>query len=82
MKLRIITMAEHCKYSESDEVYKRYKHKLYTAVFEPSQDDTGKDFSLDDSKYKWFSFAEMEKDPDIMKTNEDIVAFVKRNIKG
>lgn len=37
-----------------------------------------KQFIIDDTKYSWISIEEMEKDPDIMKKNDDVVSFVKR----
>lgn len=73
-----VTHTKHCKYSVSDKVYKIYHHKLYQALLEElpknMQDD---EFELEGRKYKWMNIVEMEKDPNIMEKNDDIVAFVK-----
>lgn len=73
-----ITNAKHCKYSENDKVYKIYNHKLYEVVLD-SVPETMKDdsFHIGREQYKWMSIAELEQSEDIMKKNEDIVAFVK-----
>ena len=73
-----VTHTKHCKYSVSDEVYKIYHHKLYQALLEGLPENMKDDeFELEERKYKWMSIAEMEKNPDIMEKNDDIVAFVK-----
>jgi mRNA-degrading endonuclease toxin of MazEF toxin-antitoxin module len=64
----------HCKYSESDEVYKIYHHKLYEIA------DVDKNMVCEmqgDAKYRWMSIAEMENDEHIMSVNDDVIAFVK-----
>ena len=75
-----ITNAKHCKYSESDEVYKIYNHKLYKVLLDLVPINMReKMFCIAESKYRWMSIAEMERDETLMKINEDIVAFVKGN---
>ena len=37
-------------------------------------------FVIDGNKYKWMSIVEMEKDDRIMEVNDEIVAFVKKNL--
>lgn len=75
-----ITNAKHCKYSESDEVYKIYNHKLYKVLLDLVPINMREEmFCIAESKYRWMSIAEMERDETLMKINEDIVAFVKGN---
>lgn len=72
----------HCKYSESDKMYKRYKHTLYSLVLNEIPDYmTGEDFELDDKKYAWKSIAELEADSNVMEKNDDVIAFVKSKCK-
>ena len=77
-----VNIAEHCKYSVKDEVYKRYKHKLYkielTDIPENMMED---EFEIDTIRYKWMSIEEMEQSQEIMDKNDDIIAFIKKNIK-
>ena len=76
-----ITVAEHCKYSARDEVYKRYKHKLYkielTDVPEHMMETM---FELSAIQYKWMTIEEMEENKEIMEKNDDVVAFIKKSI--
>lgn len=73
-----ITNARHCKYSESDKVYKIYNHKLYEVVLDCVPETmNGDSFHIGQEQYKWMSIAELEQSEGIMKKNEDIVAFVK-----
>lgn len=74
-----ISCTKHCKYSISDDVYKIYNHKLYeVSLTQEPLVMREKQFIIDDTKYSWMSIEEMEKDPDIMKKNDDVVSFVKR----
>lgn len=52
--------------------------KLYEVVLD-SVPETMKDdsFHIGREQYKWMSIAELEQNEDIMKKNEDIIAFVK-----
>ena len=73
-----ITVANHCKYSVSDDVYKIYHHKLYRYVMNDIPDNMNSNqFEIDGKKYKWMSINDMENDSLIMEKNDDIVAFVK-----
>lgn len=75
---KYVTNAKHCKYSESDKVYKIYNHKLYEVVLDSIPERMiQKEFNIDDIRYKWMSIAELEQDENIMKKNDDIVAFIK-----
>lgn len=75
-----INHARQCKYSENDKVYKIYHHKLYEVVVNVlPKNMLQKEFSIDDTRYKWLSLAELEQDENIMKKNEDVIAFVKAN---
>ncbi len=75
-----VTSSIHCKFSVSDQVYKIYNHKLYTLTLDPVPEHMQKkEFQINDVKYKWMSFSEMENDEEIMEKNEEIVAFIKKN---
>jgi mRNA-degrading endonuclease toxin of MazEF toxin-antitoxin module len=47
---RYVAVAKHCKFSESDKVYKIYNHKLYTLELEEIPE------SLKNDRIKWMSF--------------------------
>lgn len=73
-----IAQTRHCKYSESDNVYKIYDHKLYGVLLDQIPEIMQQDeFYIDDVKYRWMSMAELEQDENIMKKNDDVIAFVK-----
>lgn len=77
-----VAHTNHCKYSNSDDVYKIYNHKLYKLALDPIPESMQADeFELDGKKYKWLSISEMEDDSDIMAVNDDVVAFVKKKIQ-
>lgn len=73
-----VASAPHCKYSESDKVYKQYRHKLYRIGLKDVPEYMNSDeFYLNDKKCAWKSIKEMEDDENVMKKNDDVVAFVK-----
>lgn len=73
-----VAMAPHCKYSESDKVYKRYRHKLYSYKLADMPEYMNNDvFEMDNKKYAWKSIEELEMDSNTMDKNDDIIAFVK-----
>lgn len=73
-----VTLADHCKYSVSDDVYKVYHHKLYKTVMDVIPNNINStEFEIGGRQYKWMSINEMENDSLIMEKNDDIVAFVK-----
>lgn len=76
-----VALATHCKYSEKDKVYKRYKHLLYKIDLSdvPEHMNTSL-FELKNIKYSWKSIKELESDNNVMTKNDDIIAFVKANI--
>ena len=77
-----VAHANHCKYSNSDDVYKIYNHKLYKLALDPIPESMQADeFELDGKEYKWLSISEMEDDSDIMEVNDDVVAFVKKKLE-
>lgn len=77
-----VTVAEHCKYSIRDKVYKRYKHKLYKVdLKEIPSNMMQTEFELSEIRYRWMSIEEMEQSQEIMDKNDDIVAFIKKNIE-
>lgn len=78
-----VTVAEHCKYSVRDDVYKRYKHKLYKIELKNiSETMMESEFEISKTRYKWMSIEEMEEDQELMDKNDEIVAFVKKNIEN
>ena len=72
-----VKMAIHCKYSENDKVYKRYKHKLYKIELKDVPEVlSGEEALINGIRFKWMSIEDMEKDEKIMSYNDDVVAFV------
>ncbi|WP_368276344.1 type II toxin-antitoxin system PemK/MazF family toxin [Coprococcus sp. RTP21204st1_G4_RTP21204_210225] len=75
---KYVTVAKHCKYSESDKLYKIYNHKLYEVLLDSvPKNMENKEFDIDNTKYKWMSITELEQDENVMEKNDDIIAFVK-----
>ena len=73
-----VTNALHSKYSESDQVYKQYKHTLYSLSLSAVPECmVGNVFELGNKKYTWKSIQELEADSNVMEKNDDIIAFVK-----
>ena len=78
-----VTHTKHIKFSVSDGVYKIYHHKLYSLKLNTIPDYMSRDsFELQGKRCAWMSIEEMEKDPDIMQKNDDIVAFVKAKLEN
>lgn len=76
-----VNNAKHCKYSVSDNVYKIYNHNLYKLILHTIPDNMIEDsFVINGARCKWLSFEEMEKNERIMEVNDEIVAFVKKNL--
>lgn len=68
----------HCKYSVSDDTYKRYDHTLYKVVLEETLEYMkGDSFKLNGKKCKWRSMNEIQNDEEEMAKNEEVIAFVK-----
>lgn len=66
----------------SDDVYKIYDHKLYKLELDDIPEFmNSEDFVIDGQRYAWKSIRELEQDPEVMKKNDDILAFVKNSIK-
>lgn len=73
-----IAQAKHCKYSESDNVYKIYNHKRYGVLLTHTPEIMLQDeFYMEDVKYRWMSIKELEQDENVMKKNADVIAFIK-----
>lgn len=72
----------HCKYSESDKVYKRYRHILYSHLISDIPESMSENvFELDNKKYSWKTIGELESDSNTMAKNDDVIAFVKTKCK-
>ena len=71
-----VSVAKHCKYSVSDQVYKIYNHKLYKLILDDSTRDS---LSSIIKNAKWMSIEELELDSSIMEINDDVIAFVNAN---
>lgn len=79
---KYVTVSIHCKFSVKDQVYKIYNHKLYTVTLSSVPEHMKeKEFEINEIKYRWMSFSEMESDNEIMEKNEEVVAFVKKHCK-
>lgn len=74
----ILEKKVHTKFSESAKKIKEYDHFIFRIEFnnEPHIMKKKK-FSLNDIKYKWYSYNELINDDRIKKVNSDIVSFVK-----
>lgn len=78
---RYIAKEIHCKYSERDNVYKIYNHKLYKPLNAQIHDFMNcEEFEYKGTKYKWLSLEELESDANVLKKNSEVINFVKNNI--
>lgn len=76
-----VSQTKHCKYSVSDDVYKIYEHSLYKVVLEKVPEFMQSDmFEVNGQKYSWKHIRELEKDPDVLEKNDDVLAFIKAKI--
>jgi len=68
----------HTKFSESDKVNKEYRHYFFiTSIEKIDEEMLNKEFTLNNTKFKWYSYEELLTDNRVQKVNSDIVAFIK-----
>ena len=68
----------HTKFSESAQKNKEYEHYFYNVnIKEQPINMKSKEFYINDEKYIWCSYNELEKNERVQKTNSDILNFVK-----
>jgi len=68
----------HSKFSESAQKEKLYHHYFYQISFKEEPDFfKKKEFTINETKYKWFKMSELENNQRIQKVNSDIVGFIK-----
>lgn len=80
IETQYMTTEVHCKYSVSDQCYKRYRHKLYRMPLEKLPAHMEKDsFVVNGEMYCWMTIDEMEKNDGIMTKNSEVIAFVKNS---
>ncbi|MBO5349206.1 MAG: hypothetical protein J6A89_05250 [Clostridia bacterium] len=73
-----ITDKIHKKFSESAKKEKEYHHYFYYInIKNMPQIMQQKEFLIDNIKYTWYSFKELENDERIQQVNSDIISFVK-----
>lgn len=66
----------HTKYSIKDKIDKLYHHYFYKVTVDLSV-YLDKEFSINNIKYKWFSYDELINDKRAMEVNSDIIGFIK-----
>ena len=69
------------KYSESHQENRIYNHRLYEIKIQVFPEDEQKEnFVVNGRHYYWMSISDMERDPNIVKKNLDVIDFVKESI--
>ena len=69
------------KYSESHQENRIYKHRLYEIKIQVFPEDEQKEnFVVNGRHYYWMSISDMERDPNIVKKNLDVIDFVKESM--
>lgn len=67
------------KYSESHQENRIYNHRLYEIKIQVFPEDEQKEnFVVNGRHYYWMSISDMERDPNIVKKNLDVIDFVSR----
>ena len=69
----------HTKYSVKDRINKDYQHFFYLVTLKENDNLPETEFTIKNTKFKWFSMEELEKDPRIQEVNSDIVCFIKES---
>lgn len=67
----------HSKYSVKYEKMREYEHYFYLVDIDTKTLEVQKEFVINNTKFKWFGMAELEKNPEIMQINGDIIGFIK-----
>lgn len=67
----------HSKYSVKHEKMREYEHYFYLVDIDSKTFEAQKEFVINNTKFKWFGMAELEKNPEIMQINGDIIEFIK-----
>ena len=67
----------HSKYSVKHQKMREYEHYFYLVDIDTKTLEAKKEFSLNDTKFKWFGMEELEKNPEIMQINGDIIGVIK-----
>lgn len=67
----------HSKYSVKHEKMREYEHYFYLVDIDTKTLEVQKEFVINNTKFKWFGMAELEKNPEIMQINGDIIGFIK-----
>ena len=75
IKSEYIGKKTHTKFSESAKINKEYEHYFFKVNTKLYNDDTY--FYIDNIKYGWYSYNELENDKRIQEVNSDIVGFIK-----
>lgn len=67
----------HSKYSVKHQKMQEYEHYFYLIEIDTKTLEVQNEFVINNTKFKWFGMAELEKNPEIMQINGDIIEFVK-----
>ena len=76
LKIEYLFTKIHSKYSVKHEKMREYEHYFYLVDIGTEFIDK-KEFVINNTKFKWLSTEELEKDPEIMQINGDIIGFIK-----
>lgn len=69
------------KYSESHQENRIYNHRLYEIKIQVFPENEQKEnFVVNGRHYYWMSISDMERDPNIVKKNRDVIDFVKESM--
>ena len=68
----------HTKFSVKDQINKNYQHFFYLVTLK-NDNLSETEFTIKNTKFKWFSMEELEKNSRIQEVNSDIVGFIKEN---
>lgn len=76
-KVSFLFEKTHSKYSVKHEKVREYQHFFYLVDIDIRNEEAKNEFVIKDTKFKWFSMESLEKNPEIMQINGDIIGFIK-----
>lgn len=71
----------HSKYSVKHQKMREYHHYFFLVDIDLDTRMTAKEFTINDTKFKWFSMPMLQSDKRIQEVNGDIVGFIKEELQ-
>ena len=71
----------HSKYSVKHQKMRKYHHYFFLVDIDLNDKMVDKEFTINDTKFKWFSMPMLESDKRIQEVNGDIVGFIKEELQ-